>query len=166
MSDIKVAYASAAGATITLASLASSSTLLTGRESTAIDNSSNLYDDYILSGFVTTGTTPTVSTQIEVWVVAEVDDSAWPDAFTGSDAGRSVTNTGVKFSVCKLAGVMIVSATSNVKYGFGSISVASLFGGVCPRKFLVWVTHNTAVNLNSTGGNQQVTTKGVYYTAS
>jgi hypothetical protein len=36
------------------------------------------------------------------------------------------------------------------------ISVASLFGGICPQAFSVFVTHNTAVALNATAGNHAI----------
>ena len=43
MADQKIAYGSSAALTITLASLASDTNLLAGRESTAIDNTCLLY---------------------------------------------------------------------------------------------------------------------------
>ncbi|NBW19056.1 MAG: hypothetical protein EBR82_64880 [Caulobacteraceae bacterium] len=69
MADVKIYYVSPSDATITLASLASDTNLLAGRESNAIDNSSNLYLDYLISGKVTTGTSPTTARSIEVWAV-------------------------------------------------------------------------------------------------
>lgn len=148
--------------TITLASLATDANLLAGREGTAIDNSSNLYLDYFLSGKITTGTTPTAAKTIEVWVIPEADDSTWPDVFDGTDSAETVTSTDIKALSGALAAVLPTSATSDISYPIPKISVASLFGGVCPRKFTVFVTHNTGVNLNATGGNQVVTLAGVH----
>ena len=75
-------------------------------------------------------------------------------------------SAGVRDGFAKLAAVMQVDATtSNVAYYFGPLSVASLFGGVVPKKFTVLVTHNTAVNLNSTGGNHEIDITPVYQTA-
>jgi hypothetical protein len=150
-------YVASSAVTITLASLATSSTWLAGRESTAIDNSTNKYLDYLLAGNVTVGTTPTASTEIRVYVVAMVDDTVWPDVFDGTDSVETVTSAGVGSGFLKLAAVMLCDATTSDRaYPFGPISVASLFGGVCPRKFVVFVTHNTGVNLNATGGNHYV----------
>ena len=59
MADLKLAYGTASDVTITLASLATDANLLTGRESAAIDNTSALVLDYLVSGKITTGTTPT-----------------------------------------------------------------------------------------------------------
>lgn len=162
--SVKIAYGSSSNLTITLASLATSSTLLVGRESTEVDNSSNLYSDYLLSGKITTGTSPTASKSIEVWVVAQLDDSTYPDVFDGTDSAETITSDGVKYGIVKLAAIITTSSTSDVSYYFGPVSVAAMYGGSLPRKFVVFVTHNTGQNLNATGGNQQITVKGVYYT--
>ena len=58
MANVKIYYDTAADVTITLASLATDTNLLTGRKSTAVDNSSNKYLDYLISGKITTGTSP------------------------------------------------------------------------------------------------------------
>lgn len=163
MATRKLTYAAAANLTITLASLATSAGLTAGRESTAVDNSSNVYLDYLLSSKITTGTSPTAGV-IEMWVVAELDDSTWPDVFDGTDSAETVTSREILTSSARIAGSCVNDTTSNRTYGFAKISVASLFGGTCPRKFVVFVVHSSGVNLNSTGSNQQVTVQGVYET--
>ena len=86
MADEKIAYASSAALTITPASLATSATLVAGRESTAVVNTTNLYVDYLLAGKIMTGTTPTVSKQIQVWVYGQTEDTPlYPGTITGSD---------------------------------------------------------------------------------
>jgi len=160
--DTKIAYGSSSNLTITLASLATDASLLVGRESSAVDNTSNLYVDYLLSGFITTGTSPTASKIIEVHVVGLMDDSTFPSVFDGTDSAETVT-AAVKANVCRLAASMDTTSASDVAYYFGPVSVAGLFGGVLPKKFVVFVTHSTAVNLNSTSGNHQITVTPVYY---
>lgn len=164
MSDIKQAYAASAAVTITLASLATDANLLTGRESTAVDNSSNLFLDYLLSGKITVGTSPTTGKEIRVYVAALLDDSAWPDVFDGTDSAETVTNAQIRDAALKLAAVLPTVATSDLPYFFGPISVAALFGGVCPKKFAIFVTHNTGVNLHATAGNHVISVVGVYET--
>lgn len=164
MADVKQVYAASAAVTITLASLATDANLLTGRESTAVDNSSALYLDYLLSGKITVGTSPTTGKEIRVYVAALLDDSAWPDVFDGTDSAETVTNSQIRDAGLKLAAVLPTVATSDVAYYFGPISVAALFGGACPKKFSVFVTHNTAVNLNATGGNHVISVVGIYET--
>lgn len=161
--DIKLVYGTAADVTITLASLAPSSTYLTGQESTAIDNSSNLYLDYLLSGHIKTNATITAGGRIEVWVVASYDDGAnWPDVFDGTDSAETITNANIKNNICKLAASMQVDAAGT--YPFGALSVASLFGGVVPKKFVLFVAHYThATNaLDSTGGNHKIRVQPIY----
>jgi hypothetical protein len=163
MADRKIFYAASADVTITLAALAASSTLVAGRESATVDNSLNLYLDYLLSGKVTTGTAPTAGI-IEVWVVAELDDTTWPDVFDGTESAETVTTRDILTSCARLAASMTTDATANRTYPFAKISVASLFGGVCPRKFVVFVTHSTVAALNATAGNHDVNVQGVYET--
>lgn len=164
-SDVKTKYAASSALTITLASLATSSTWLAGAESDAIDNSTNLYLDYLLAGMVTVGTTPTASTEIRVYVVGMRDDTNWPDVFDGTGSAETVTSAGVGSGFLKLAAVMAVDATTSDRaYYFGPVSVAALFGGACPRKFVAFVTHNTGVNLNATGGNHALNVTPVYQT--
>lgn len=157
--DIKIAYAAEAAVTITLASLATSATWVAGRESTLIDNTSNKYLDYLITGKITpTGT----AGEIRLYVVAMIDEAEWPDVFTGSDANATVGNTNI-LNGLKLAWVQPVAAATD--YPIQPISVASLFGGVCPPKFLIFVSHSTGANLNSTGSTHEVTVKGIYETA-
>jgi len=166
MADINIAYGASVNLTITLASLPTDAALLTGRESTERDNTAanTNFLDYILSGKITVGTTPTAAKEIRVYVVGLMDDSTYPDVFDGTDSAETISNAGIRDSVCKLAAVMATLATSDLAYPFGGISVASLFGGVLPKKFVVFVTHSTAVNLNATAGNHQITLVPVYET--
>ena len=164
MADIKNSYPAASDVTITLASLATDTNLLVGRQSTAIDNSSNLYTDYLVSGKVSTGTSPTTARSIEVWAVGSWDGTNWPDAFGASDAGRTFTSADIKASVVRLLGVMATDNTSNRAYHFGPTSVAGAFGGTLPPAFAVFVVHSTAVALNATAGNHQIRLQPVYQT--
>ena len=164
MSDLKIAYAASSAVTISPASLASSATFVAGRESTLVDNTTNLYLDYLLAGKITTGTSPTTGKEIRIYVVALMDDSTWPDVFDGTDSAETVTSTDILNSVCKLAATISTDATSDRGYPFGPVSVASLFGGVCPKKFVVFVAHSTAVNLNATAGNHTIYVTPAYFT--
>jgi hypothetical protein len=59
---------------------------------------------------------------------------------------------------------MATSATSNVSYHFGPVSLAAAFGGVLPPKVVLFITHSTGVALNSTAGNNQIRLQPVYQT--
>ena len=160
--DTKIVYGASSNLTITLAALATDASLLTGRESTAVDNTANLYIDYLLSGFITVGTSPTTAKIIEVHVAGLMDDNTFPGVFDGTDSAETVT-AAQKANLCRLAASIDTLGTSDIPYYFGPVSVAGLFGGVLPKKFVVFVTHSTAVNLNATGGNHQITVTPVYF---
>jgi len=164
VADVKANYPSASDITITLASLASDTNLLAGRESTALDNSSNLYLDYLISGKITTGTSPTTARSIQVWAVGSWDGTTWPDVFDGTDSTETITSANHKNSICRFIAEMATDATSDRTYHFGPVSLASAFGGVLPVKVVFFVTHNTAVNLNSTAGNHQIRIQPYYET--
>jgi hypothetical protein len=164
VADLKLQYVASSALTHGLAGLASSATLVAGWETAAVDNSTNEYLDFLLAGTITTGTTPTVGA-IEVNVVAMRDDTTWPDVFDGTSSAETVTTVDIKNAICRLAASMVNTATSNVAYSFGPVSVASLFGGVCPRKFVVFVTHSTVAALNATAGNHVLSITPVYMTS-
>lgn len=158
-SPIKSAYSASAALTITLASLATSAGLTVGRESTAISNSSSLVLDFFVGGKITTGTTPTVSTYLELWAYGAVNDTPlYPDTVTGSDAGITFTSREILLSSLRRLWAMPVTATSNVAYWIPPISLRETFG-FCPRNWGLVVVNNTGVNLNSTSGNH-----ALYYT--
>lgn len=166
--DTKVAYGSSAAYTCSLASLATSSTLLAGREGTAVNNTTNLYLDYLAGGIVTVGTTPTANNFIEWWMYGSVNDTpTYPDVFDGTDSDETVTNAGVKQSALANFGTALCSAaTSNVGYWFSPRSVAMAFGGLMPKHHGPFITHSTAVNLNSTAGNHVLSYTGCFLTTS
>ena len=157
--------------TITLASLATSSTLVAGRESTVVTNVSNLYVDALVSGQITTGTTPTTAKSILVYVYAPLKVAsstftypiATTTALTAADA--AATFEAEQLFQLRLAAAAVVNATSDRAYSFAPFSVAALFGGVLPLKWGLFVTHNTAVNLNATAGNHWFHYTGIKYTA-
>jgi hypothetical protein len=166
VSTNKIAYQAAQTLSNALASLASSSGFTSGYESAVVDNTTNLFLDYELRGKVTVGTTPTVGTEIRVYVVPTVDDgTTWPDVFDGTESAETVTSLAAMSACWRLAAVLPVdSATSNRPYEWFCGSVAQLFGGAPPSKFVLFTTHNTGVALNATGANQVTQYRGVYST--
>lgn len=164
MPNIKQAYAASSALTITLAALPTSSTLLVGQEGTAVDNSTNGYLDVTLGGQVMTGTSPTAG-QVEVHAIAMIDDTRWPDVFDGTDSAETITLAEVKNVICKPVAIMSTTAASNQAYPFSGVSAANLFGGTLPRKFTVFVTHNTVAALNATAANQFITATPAYATS-
>lgn len=157
MADIKIKYPATSSVALTLgvASLASDTNLLAGRAATAVDNTTNVDSDHLVSGIVTTGTSPTGG-GIEVWAYASYKTATgtptYPDSITGTDAAKTVTSTNVKTSALKLVAYIAVDTTSNRAYPFAPVSIASLFGSM-PKFWGLFVVHNTGVALNATAGN-------------
>jgi hypothetical protein len=164
MADIKLSYPAASDLTITLASLGSDTNLLTGRESATIDNSTNLYLDYLISGKITAGTSPTAARSIEVWAVGSWDGTNWPDVFDGTESAETITSADIKASVCRFVAAMATANTSDRTYHFGPVSLAAAFGGTLPPKIVLFVTHSTGVNLNSTADNHKIRLQPVFQT--
>lgn len=164
--DVKQAYAASADLTITLASLASDTNLLAGRESTAVDNgASNKYLDYHVGGKITTGTSPTDARKIEVWAYGAVNDTpTFPDVLDGTNSAETITSANIKNSSMKLLAVLATNNTSDRTYWFAPRSIRMLFGGMVPDQWGIFVVHNTAVNLNSTGSNHAISQTGTYLT--
>ena len=165
MATVTNSYRASSDLTIGLGSLGSSATWVAGRESTAYDNTSNLDIDGRLSGKITVGTTPTANTQILVWVVAEQKDAVWPDVLDGTDSAETWTNVEMRDASAKLAAVInVVATTSDIAYPFECGSVAALFGGFMPRKFVVFVAHNCTAALHATAGNHIISFAGLQKT--
>jgi hypothetical protein len=150
--------------TIGVASLASSSSFVDGRESNQVDNTTNKFLDALLEGFITVGTTPTVNTQILVYVWGSNDSLATTakDVLDGTDSDETLTSAGIGRGFLKLlAAIDVDSTTSDRRYDFGVVSVAQALGGVLPKYWGIFVTHNTGVALNATTGNHEISYSGI-----
>lgn len=161
MSDIKTAYgASGQALTITLASLADSSTA--GRESTSVSNTSNLFLDVLLQGKIKPQNSGSISAPSAVFVYAYASSdggSDWPDAVTGTDAAITLNNP----TQLKLLGVIYVAAI-NVQYKGGPWSLAALYGGRMPEKWGIVVQNDCGTALSATGTDHVFEYQGVYAT--
>lgn len=164
--DAKMAYRASASLTNALEALASSSTWLAGYESATYDNTTNKDLDVWLSGFVTNhqSSAVTANTRIEVNCVTEIADGTWPDVFDGTTSAETVTSQGVKDGICVPVVMLNVDATTaNRVYPYTKRSIAALYGGLMPGKFVLFTTQNTGQALhNTTAGT--TTTTGAYVT--
>lgn len=149
--------------TITLASLASDANLLAGRESSAVDNTGNLFDAIRLTGKITTGTSPTTAKTIEVWAYGEwTADDTYPDVLDGTNSNETITSSDIKNVALRLIQVISTNGTSNQEYPFEIGDIASLFAGLIPPKWGVFAVHDTGVNLNATGTTHKVSYQGAH----
>jgi hypothetical protein len=166
MATVSISYRASSTITIAPENVASSSTFVAGVESAVYDNTSNKDVDVLIAGTWTAGTTPTINTQVNIYVFGIRDDAPfYPDVMDGTSSAETVTSAGVGQGFLKLGAVLNVDATtSNRVYDCGPFSVAQLFGGVCPNKFGIFISHNTGVNSNSTAGNHVWKATGISYT--
>ena len=165
MATTKITYAASSDRTVTnLHGLAASATHVTGWESDAVDNTSNLYLDYLVSAKFTVESAGVTAGDIRMWIVAMLDDSTWPGGFDGTESAETTPLDDVNgtASGARLGAVAIVDTTASQVYYVSPFSVASLFGGICPAKFVIFVTNNTGTTLETSGN--QVTIKGMYLT--
>lgn len=149
-------YRATATITITLASLATSSTGDAGRESTVYDNATNKDPGGWLAGKITTGTSPTAG-QISVFVAGQVNDTPlYVDVLDGTDSAETFTSVGIRDASVRRVAVLDTDATSNRTYWFGPVDLGLAFGGILPARFSLFVTHNTVVVLHATGSNHAI----------
>lgn len=164
--DLKVAYVASADYTITLTGLASDTNLLAGREGSALSNASNKYLDVLMSGKITTGSSPTDNRVIEVHAIFSLDDTPnYPDVFDGTDSAETITSIGIKSGISALTAYIATNNTSDRTYPFKGIGLRQFIGDAVMPAHVPFVTHSTAVNFNATASNHKVTNTPVYATA-
>lgn len=157
MADLKLALAASSALTITLNSLASSATA--GRESTVVDNGTNLYLDALVTVIAKLAAgTPANDKAIYVYAYGSEDGTNYDDPATGADAAitlRDPTNL-------RLIGVINTPDSGALSYK-KTFSVAQAFGGILPRKWGIVVRNYTGVAFDSTGCSASYS--GVYATS-
>ena len=167
--DVKTAYGASAAPTMTLASLAASSTLLAGRESSAIDNGTNRYLDYYLAGHYRTGASNLQAGRIVTAVVgARNDTPAWPDVFDGTDSTETVTVQAMYDQICRVVSDIVTDTTQRT-WPFGPVTLAGLFGGVLPDQFVIFTSHSAHTSTNvwsATEGDHALSLTPIYATVS
>ena len=163
MSTASINYATSAALTITLASLASSaSSAGVGRQSTAVDNTTNLYIDAHVGGKITTGTT-TANTLLEILAFASYDGTTYTAGAGATDA--SLTLIPVNRFLLKPLQYIFIPDTTSRTYTWGPVSVAQAFGGTLPQKWGVFILNSSGAALNATAGNHEVKYTGIKFTS-
>lgn len=145
-----------------LASLATSSTRLVGYALGSVSNRTNLDITHLISIALTVGTTPTINTFIDVWLIPARSYTsgtpAWPSVFDGSAGAETLPSAGVLQGLgIPLKTFWVDSTTSDRVYEATALDVAAFCGGTMPFDYQLFIAHNTGVNFNSTGSNFTVT---------
>ncbi len=166
MATVTQEYTASATITIAPENVATSSTRIAGVESAVVSNISNKYLDVLVSGKWTAGTTPTVNKQVDIWVYTPISDDlsstvTYPDVMDGTSSAETSTSENVRNASMRLAASIQVDATTDRVYSVAPFSVAALFGGIMPSRWGLFISHDTAVNSNSTSGNHVWTFIGV-----
>lgn len=132
MATVNVAYAAAASITITLDSLASSTTA--GRESSVVDNTTNKYLDALVTlKIVYPNLAPANHKGIYVFAYGfDGTDYTYPVAGAGDAA---VTLDDITTTAYQLPQIGFVPAVQNKTLKSRPFSVAAAFGGVLPQKW-------------------------------
>ena len=165
--DIKIAYGSNTTITMDLTTLASSATFVAGRESTQIDNTTNLFVDDLCQGKFIVGTTPTLPCEMRIYIWGADTSLATTaiDVLDGTDSVETLTNTTVLGTLLLAKAVSILVATSTITYNILPFSVGLLFGGMLPKFWGIYATHNMTAALATSAGNTNVFAyHGVFYT--
>lgn len=150
--DILTKYGTSGQAlTISMASVTANN----GRESTAVDNSSNKWVDALLVVKIRTGASGTSTTgQVNIYAYGSVDGgSTYSGNATGSDAALTPTN------MVQIGSIAV--AANATDYKSAVLSVAAAFNGVLPERWGIAILNLAGSTLDSTSGNFSATWQGV-----
>lgn len=126
-----IKYSSTVTVTCTMLSLLSSATV--GRQCTPVDNSSNLYDDALLTVSVTTSSGTLANDKaVYIYIFGSEDGTNYDN----DDAAIGAADTGYTVNTASnLKGPGVISCpTASIKY-YKTFSVASFFGGILPKSW-------------------------------
>ena len=151
--DLKLKYGTTITLTVTnLQNLASSSSFQSGWSSDWIDNTSVLAQDYLISGNIASGTTPGAGS-VRVYAYAEFPDASDPDLFSsgteGTEGAVTVHDSEQLDSGFVLLWSSSIDTTSDQNHPMPPRSIVQAFGQV-PRKFAIYVAHDTTATLKTT----------------
>lgn len=137
-------YSSVSQLTITLASLASSTSGV-GRQGTIVDNTTTRYKRIYLFPRIKLGTSPTSSTLIRFYLIRDDTNSIRTDGAGSSDAGLTVKNA-----------IEVYSLTTGSSAATGDTLTGDCVIEDPGPKWTIAVVNSSGVALDSTGGNHQI----------
>lgn len=128
------------------------------RQSTVIDNSSNLFIDALVVLKIKSGGSGTTATgAVYVYVYGTADGgTSYSDGASGTDGAFTPTAP----TNLRLIGVINVVANSTT-YTSSPMSVAAAFGGVLPDHWGIVIENKTGGTLDSTEGNHSKHYQGI-----
>ena len=147
MTTANIAYSANTAITFDISSLGSSATFVAGRECSQIDNTSNLFVDALVNVDGITGHASTALTigqliALYCWGADTSLATTAIDVLDGTDSAETLGHVSVLNSL-RLAGTSAVTvATAGLVYYIQPFSVAQLFGGIMPKFWGLYLTHN------------------------
>lgn len=140
--------------TITVASLTNTS----AQQSTAIDNTSNLWLDALVQLKIKSGASSTsASGFLTIYAYGTADGgTTYSDGATGTNGSITLTAP----TNMRILGTMYIVSNATTYYST-PFSVASSFGGILPQKWGIVIVNNTGGTLDATGGSHAVFYQGV-----
>jgi hypothetical protein len=156
----KPLYATNATITITLTSLANSTTLATGyRQSAAVDNTTNLYADALIYGHVQSNAAPTAGNVYSVFLYWSNDGgTTYSRNASGSDAAYTQPDSDAN---AKAQATCLCTAVNQVFYfdGFSFCQTAGLL--FLPQKWGIIFKNGSGQALDATAGHHVFSYMGV-----
>lgn len=149
-----ISYSSNTAITFDVSSLGTSPSFVAGRESTEIDNTSNLYLDCIVNVDGITGhasTAPTVGQEIRLylWGADTSLGTTAIDVLDGTDSAETLDHVSILNSLRLVGSASVTVATAAKKYYFMPFSVAQAFGGIMPKFWGLFLAHNHTGSLGA-----------------
>jgi hypothetical protein len=147
MATVTISYSANTAITFDISSLGTSSTFVAGRESTQVDNTGNLFMDALVNVDGITGhasTAPTIGQQIVLYCWgSDTSLGTTPiDVLDGTDSAETLGHVSVLNSLRFAGSAAVTVATAGLVYYIQPFSVASLFGGVMPKYWGLFMAHN------------------------
>jgi hypothetical protein len=147
MTTNKQAFGTSTSLTITLNSLTSSSTA--GRESTAGDNTTDLFFDVLVSLRLNVAAgTPANDQSIYLYAYGSEDGTNYTDNATGTDAPITLRDP---FNVSSPLILRVPILVGGVTFKTHPIGLRQWFGGSLPRKWGIIVRNNCGLSLAASG---------------
>jgi hypothetical protein len=159
MANVKLEWGTTTDLTITLASLATA----TARESTAVDNTSDKFEDAeVYLAIKLAAGSPGSDKAIYIYAYGSADGTNYTDNATGSNAAITLRAP----SNLRLIGAISTPDSGALTYKIVLGSVAAAFGGLLPPKWGIVVQNVTNLAFDSTEGNIIKKYRGIYHTVS
>ena len=164
---LTVTYSSNTAITFDVSSVAQSPSFIAGRQSAEVDNTTNQYVDALVNcdGITWSSTSNTVGQEARLYVLGQDTSFASQNlsVFNGADGAVSSTTATFLQTFRLAAAVSAVVTTGSLVYGFQPFSVASLFGGIMPKYWQLYLTHSMTGSIH-TGQSGLFSYNGIKYT--